>query len=330
MASANPTVRERFEALILATLQAALRVVPLAWVPRIGAAFGWLVLHATGYSRREALHNLKIAFGASHSEEQRAAIAERAYRRIGATFLEFIALDRLPPAEMLRRVQLPDLDVLTGALQEGKGVLLVAAHFGNWEVLSAAVAAAGLPITVFTGGQRNLLVDERINGIRRATGQETVGRASGVRGLLRALKAKRITALAADQHDSTRRHFVSFFGQPVSAAPGPYHLARRTGAPIVFAAALGAGPFHYTARFWRLPGANPDAEEEADLLACTQRVFDKLEEQVRAHPDHYFWMHRRFRLIPPGIVLSPVNRAFLESRLSAPVDSFYWRPPPAS
>jgi KDO2-lipid IV(A) lauroyltransferase len=179
-------------------------------------------------------------------------------------------------------------------------------------------------MTTYTGGLKNILVDDLINTRRRASGLDTVPRfPNGARGLLRALKRKRITGLVADQHESTKRHYVAFFGQPVSVAPGPYQLARHSGAPVVFASGVRVGPFRYRVNIETLPPPNPEGDEELDLLEFTQRAFALLERDVRAHPEQYFWMHRRFRPIPAEVELTPVNRRFLEGRLSGPIDAFW-------
>lgn len=319
-----PSARNRLENLLLRWTRWLLGRLPVPWVPALGSGFGWAVYRLTGFARRRTLGNLDIAFGSGMPPAQRRAAALRCYRHFGATLFEFLVLPRLTGPEVLERIDFANRAVLDTALAQGKGVILFGTHFGGWELLDAGLAAAGYPLTVYTGGQRNTLVDGQINEIRQATGQATVGRhPGGVRGLLRALRAGRIVALAADQHESTKRHYVSFFGQPVSVAPGPYQLARHSGAPALFANTVRTGSFRYRCTFEALRPPDPERDEERDLLEFTQQAFALLERDVRAHPDHYFWMHRRFRPIPREVVLSAANREFLASRLGAPVDAFW-------
>jgi Kdo2-lipid IVA lauroyltransferase/acyltransferase len=318
------TARERLEARLLRWSRRLLRLLPLPWVSVLGGALGWFLFTVTGFARAQALRNLEIAFGGTLPERERRSVARRCYQLYGAMVAEFLSLPRLKPKDLARRLSLTNPEVLDAARAEGKGVLLFVAHFGSWETLGAALAAAGYPITVYAGGQRNTLVDDQINGIRTAMGEVAVTRWNGgARGLLRGLKARHITALVADQHESTKRHYVSYFGQPVSVSPGPYQLARHTGAPVVFATTVRAGLFRYRTTFEAMPKPRTDIDEERDLLEFLQRAFAKLERDTRAHPDHYFWMHRRFRPIPAEVTLTPANRAFLEGRLAGTVDSFW-------
>jgi len=324
----SQSARDRLEARWARWARSLLALFPVPWVSAAGSGFGWAVWRLTGFARWRTLRNLDIAFGAALEPARRDAIARRCYRLFGATLFEFLSLPRLTKAQVLERIAFANPALLDAALAKGKGVILFGTHFGNWELLDAGLAAAGYPLTVYTGGQRNALVDGQINEIRKATGQATVPRhPGGARDLLRALKAGRIVALAADQHESTKRHYVAFFGQPVSVAAGPYQLARHTGAPVLFANTVRTGPFRYRCAFELLVAPDPERDEELDLLEFTQRAFALLERDVRAHPEHYFWMHRRFRPIPREVALSPTNRTFLASRLSGPLDA-YWEEAP--
>jgi Kdo2-lipid IVA lauroyltransferase/acyltransferase len=325
----NPSARDRLEATLLRWARRMLRVLPLTWASRAGAVFGWFLFRVTGFQRTRALHNLDVAFDKTFSPRERWAIARRCYQHFGSGVAEFLSESRFKPGEIRRHMTLVNPELLREALSQGKGVLLVTSHFGSWELLGPAVADAGFAFSVFTGGQRNLLVEDQINAIRTSMGMHGISREAGARALLRALKARHVVGLISDQHESTKRHYVSFFGQPVSVAPGPYALARHTGAPVLYGTTVRTGVFRYQATFEMVPGPDasvkPGPDEERDLLEFEQRLFAKLERDTRTYPDHYFWMHRRFRPIPTEVTLSPVNRAFLEGRLSGPVDSFWER-----
>lgn len=316
--------RERLEARIVRAAIGLLACLPLPWVSGLGGALGRLLFHGLGYRRRQTLGNLSIAFGDTLSEHEIWRLAGRCYRFYGALLGEFLSLPRLKGERLWRHMTFDNAQVLTSARASRRGVVLVTGHFGNWELVGAGLVAAGYPTTVYTGGLRNTLVDDEINAIRSATGETPVGRRSGgVRGLLRALRANHVTALVADQHESTKRHYVAFFGQPVSIAAGPFELARRSGAAVVYLHTVREGRFRYRGIFEALPSVPAEADTEQDLLEFAQRTFALLERDVRAHPDHYFWMHRRFRPIPSEVTLSEVNRAFLAGRLRGPVDSFW-------
>ncbi len=324
------SVRDRLEAFLMRWARIALSVLPLTWVSRLGEGFGWFLFRVTGFQRNRALANLDVAFGQTLSREERWAVARRCYQHFGSGVTEFLSEPRMKNGVIRQHMRLDNPELLRSALDAGNGALLIVSHFGSWELLGGSLADAGFPISVYTGGQTNTLVDDQLIAIRAATGLHPITRKDGARGLLRALKKKHLVAVVADQHESTKRHYVSFFGQPVSVAPGPYALARHSSAPVFYGTTVRTGPFQFHAYFEAVPGpdlaASSEAEQERDLLAFQQRIFALLERDTRAYPDHYFWMHRRFRPIPTEVTLSPVNRAFLEDKLSGPVDSFWEKP----
>ena len=311
--------RIRLELWLLLAVQTLIARLPLRWVTLPGALLGWVGYYVVPRSRQTALRNLDIALGDTLTLAQRRGLLREVYRFFGGMACEVLAMPRLAGTLVQRHVVLDNLHVLREALAGGKGAVLVSAHLGNWEFMGGAISQSGLVLSMYVGAQRNPLVDERINGLRRAMGTETVGKGVALRGLLRALRDNRIVAMLADQHYSRKRHYVAFFGQPVSMVPGPASLALRTGAPVIFGQCLREGPLRYRTTFRHIEPPAPSGSVEWDVLAYSQAIADVLAEAVRAHPAQYFWMHRRFRPIPARVTLSATNRAFLAGRLRVPL-----------
>ena len=295
---------------MVAALAAMLRPVPLRWVSLPGEALGWL-LHALHFRKQATLHHITQALGEQAPLATREAICRASYLFFGGLIGEFLALPRIRPERMGDFITLENPELFDEALAEGKGVILVSGHLGNWELMGAALANRGLPLSMYVGAQKNLLVDERINALRRAHGTVTIGKGVAVRGLVKALRGGRIVAMLADQHYSAKRHYVRFFGHPVSQAPGPASLSLRSGAPVVFGACLREGRFRYRARFHRVTLPRLSGNPEYDLLVLSQAFTAALEDAIRTQPGQYFWHHRRVRPIPPKVHLTGVNKAFL-------------------
>jgi KDO2-lipid IV(A) lauroyltransferase len=283
-------------------------------VGRLGRAAGRIAFDGLRLRRRQTLENLRLAFGDAMAAPDRIGLARDCYRHFGTLAFELLAMGHRPLQRAVPRVRLHDLERLREALRRERGAILVSGHLGNWEQVGLAISAAGLPLSLFVGGQHNPLVDELLNQNRRATGSHTIHKGPNAKELLKALRANRIVALLADQHDPDKRHYVAFFGRPVSAAPGPARLARRTGAPLLFGDYTRDPDGCYGLRVEPVPFETTD-DEEGDVLRITQALFDRLEAAVRRHPAQYFWMHRRWRPIPPQVRLSEQNRAFLAGRV---------------
>ena len=280
-----------------------------------GALLGTLLFDVLRLARRQTLKNLELAFGDAYTPAQRVALGRACYRHFGTVITEFFMLNRLSRERVARHITLENPEVLEAELAKGKGVLLAIGHFGHWEMLGAGIASHGLTVTAYVGAQHNPIADNFINRTRRHYGMGTLGKNDPMRGMLRELKQNHILALLTDQHYSRNRHFVTFFGHPVSTPPGVGTLMRHAGVAVVFADIHRTGKaFHYTARFERLPDPPAEVDKETALLHVAQNFSDALEAAVRKHPAQYFWMHRRWRGAPPPDKLTPCNRAFLEAR----------------
>ena len=315
MLALSKSLRYRAEALPLHLLQAVLARLPFQWVTRTGAALG-VFAFALGLRRAQTLQQIEIAFGGAKSAHERVRIARGCYRHFGMMGFQFLMQASLTKREVWDWVRLDDLALLRETLQEGKGALLITGHLGNWELVGVGLNQEGIALSLYVGAQHNPHADAIINRARQDTGSETVHKGPNVKGILKALRANRAMAILADQHDTEKRYYVAFFGQPVSVAPGPALLARRTGAPMLFADCTRGEDGRYGFRAERV-SVQPTDDEELDVLTITQGLFERLEACVRARPEQYFWMHRRFRPIPEQVELSPANRRFLRQRLPA-------------
>jgi D-glycero-D-manno-heptose 1,7-bisphosphate phosphatase len=307
----SPRLRSLLEAAGILLLKGVFAPLPPRAASALGAALGGFLFSVVRLERRTTLANLELALGPAVDRAGRVRLAARCYRHFGALIGEFLCQPRLAGRALERHIELENPQVLDAALAQGKGLLLVSGHLGNWELLMAAVAARNQPFTAYVGQQHNPLADAAVNAIRRRVRIGTVGKQAGMRGMLRALKGGGILAMATDQHFSRNRHFVRFFGRPVSAAPGMAALMQHGGLPGVYAETWRVGRFRYRARFVPLPVPPPSGDAELDLLRITQGFFDLLEAAVRRHPEQYFWMHKRWRPAPGEEQLSAANRRFL-------------------
>jgi len=300
-------IRERLETALVMSLRAFAKGVPPLWASRTGAAIGWVLFAVFRFRRKIVEHNLNVAFGATMSKAELHDIAERCYRHFGAMFMEFLGgfpgVRTAPPAL--------DMRPLEDAFAQGKGVVGFTAHFGSWVLGGATIAAAGYPTTIFGGRMANPAVDALHMEALKALHIGVLHKTDSPRTLVKTLRAGRVMGIAADLHESTKRYFVRFFGQPVSVSPGPYRLAKLSGAPTVYSSCVRVDDLRYKLTIRAVPMPEPSGNDELDLLKYAQSCFSLLEADVRAHPEQYLWMHHRFRTIHLEEYLSPDNRAFL-------------------
>jgi KDO2-lipid IV(A) lauroyltransferase len=181
-------------------------------------------------------------------------------------------------------------------------VLVLTAHFGSFELAIAAMARAGLPISVVHRPLANARLDAQLVGWRRRAGVQVLERGSAARAALRALREGRFLVVPLDQNAHKREGvFVPFFGRPACTRDGPARLALRAGTPVLPVFIFrepGPGIRHVIRTGAALDLPPPGAGGAAAEL--TARMTAAIEGAVREAPDHWIWNHRRWRTRPPG------------------------------
>jgi KDO2-lipid IV(A) lauroyltransferase len=212
------------------------------------------------------------------------------------------ALDAAALAERVTIEGREHLDAARAASKTG-GVVVLTAHFGSWELLAVAMAAAGFPVALVHRPRDNPALDAVLNRLRSSGGSVLLARGSAARAALGALREGQCLAMTYDQN--CRREegvFVPFFGRLACTRDGPPRVAMRTGAPVVpvFVYRQPDG-IHHVARIFPAVALVPEGDDRAAaVLENARRMTRVVEEAVRGAPDHWIWMHRRWRTQPPG------------------------------
>jgi KDO2-lipid IV(A) lauroyltransferase len=202
-------------------------------------------------------------------------------------------------------VRIEGLEHLEAARKDSEhgGVIALTAHLGSWEFLVAAVIAHGFPVTVVHRARENPLTDELLGSLREQTGAELFARGSAARAALRTLREGKIVAMTYDQNCGREEGvFVPFFGRLACARSAPPRIAMRTGAPVVpvFMEREG-GSARHRVRFLPALEILPEGDDrEAAVRENARRMAHVIEEEIRRLPDHWIWVHRRWRTQPEG------------------------------
>lgn len=265
----------------------------------LGARVGRVWHLVDGSHRRVARENVARAFPEWEPGRVRRLVRAN-FEHLGAVGAEFLGLGALSRDELLRRTRFEGLGHLEEARARGKGVFILCSHQGNWEVAGAAITAA-LPPVYFVGRtQKNRAVDREVTALRERFGGHAIAHRQAVRPVLRALKDGGLVGFLMDQKALRKEAVLSrFFGRPVATNQGLAVLALKARAPVVpaFSTRLPEGQ---VIRFQPALAPPADGDLEERILRFT-RTFDAvIEEAVRACPEQWFWVHRRWR-IPGGM-----------------------------
>jgi KDO2-lipid IV(A) lauroyltransferase len=202
----------------------------------------------------------------------------------------------------------PDLDaqarrVLDEALAEGRGAILISGHVGNWEILGQAIAAAGYPVATIATPFYDPRVTKWLDQWRTQRGLKILWRdGNSGKAILRALRSNSLMAFLIDQDTKTTGDYVPFFGRPAFTPTTPAALALRTGAPVIFCWHHRRAKHHQiTIERMRY---DRSGNQQRDVLALTALLTARLETVIRAAPEQWVWMHRRWRTVRQRSILN--------------------------
>ena len=181
------------------------------------------------------------------------------------------------------------------AVAGGKGGIVVSGHLGNWEIVGATCARLGYPVSFVVTTQRNKLVQEWLDKVRRRAGIEIIPRKQAIKGVLSALQRNRIVAILIDQDAHDEGVFVPFLGKLSSTPRGPAVFHLRTSAPLIFMSS-----YRLPNEKYRFKLENVNISPEAGQQEIMALLNSKLDQAVRVAPEQWFWMHKRWKTPPPA------------------------------
>lgn len=298
--------RSRWSPAVLAEwLLVAAAAKVFAWLPEsaaytVGEGAGRLAFRLDRRHRRIAEENLSRAFPEQYPPHALTALARAVFENLGRTAVDVARSDRLIHAPTQDVLVMEGRDRILEARRRGKGVLFITAHFGPWELLPLIFA--------LTSGWGNLVarpldnprLDEFLTRLRERGGNRVIRKRDAVHAVLQALRRGELVGILIDQHISEREGVVvPFFGQPASTASAPALIAMRSGAAVFPAGTLREGRGRYRVRIAEEVPVRRSGDRKADLVENTARFTAAIEALIRERPDHWFWVHRRWKTSLP-------------------------------
>ncbi|MGB2867194.1 MAG: lysophospholipid acyltransferase family protein [Bacteroidota bacterium] len=285
------------EYVLLRITGTVVRLLPFAYAGKLGAALGSLI-YSFGYRRSVTERNLRNAFP-EYSDSQIRAIARGAFRTVGASLVEILWTPRLTKERVRAIVHYKNPEVLKSLYDRGKGVVLLSAHFGNWELMGHSIPAhLDVPMLEIVKLQSNPLVDREIDSFRQQLGNNTVPMEHSVREVLKALGEGRIVGMLADQTAPKDSVQVEFFGRQTPTFEGPAAFSLKTGAPIALGFTLREPDGSFSQEFYEVEAPEIRGDSRENIALLTQKHVRLTEEFIRKHPEQWMWMHKRWKHVP--------------------------------
>jgi KDO2-lipid IV(A) lauroyltransferase len=279
---------------------AAVALKTLEWAPRttadrLGALYGRLLDRALPRLRQVADRNLSLALPDLDAAERR-RITDGVFRSVGRLLVSFARLPSIGKENVGEWIRLEGGEHLDAAMRQGRGVLFATAHLGNWELSAYAHALFRGPMNVVARPLDNPWIDRIVERRRALSGNRVLLKWDSPRAILKALGQNQAVGILIDQNATPENGaFVNFFGVAACAGTGFAKIAARSGAAVIPGFALWNGEERrYVLRFY------PPVPVTGDVERDTQALQAQLEGVIRAHPDQWLWIHRRWKTRPGG------------------------------
>lgn len=279
---------------LLWSILALFRIIGVDAASALAGGFMRTIGPAIGPVSKRGDDNLKAVFP-ELSKAERARILAGVWENLGRTVAEFAHLDKFDINSADGRIELVGAELIR-PLQEGGGPAIFASgHFANWELMAIALRQANIRAAVIYRAANNPLVDEMIIKARaRVMSRVQIPKGKrGGRQVIDALKDGRSLAILVDQklNDGIS---VPFLGREAMTAPAAARLALKFGAPIITGSVerLNGARFRLTVH----PPIEftPTGDSSQDVRALTILLNERIERDIRARPDQWLWLHRRW------------------------------------
>ncbi|MDO9475091.1 MAG: LpxL/LpxP family Kdo(2)-lipid IV(A) lauroyl/palmitoleoyl acyltransferase [Pseudohongiella sp.] len=269
---------------------------PFSWQMMIGKGLGITLYHLARSRRHVCEVNIALCFPELSAQEQKKLVRDtfiangRGVMEIGLSWCR-------NPEDFRDRVTVKGQEHLYKALAQGRGVLLVSAHFSTLEI-AGSLLALHHKFSVTYRLHKNPLFDTLMKRGRQRHFEEVIERKE-VRKAFRQLQRGKVLWYAADQ-DYGPRHsvFAVFFGRPAASITATTTFANVNNSAVIFLAHYRTqNNQHYELIFSEPLADYPTGDEQMDVL----RINKLIEAAIRVAPDQYIWLHRRFKTQPEGL-----------------------------
>lgn len=271
------------------------RIAGLNFSRRGSVILAFIFYYLIPIRKKTVIENLSNSFP-DYSNEKIKHIAFHCYRSFAITLVELLAIPWLTRNQMEIMVECENPQLIVKHYNEGKGVILLSAHFGNWEYIALSVSLQiNIPFYVVIKPQRNPYVTNWLEKVRTKWINKVIESGISVRQVYKELLNKNIVAMVADQRGPAEGLKLEFMGRPASFFTGPAALSLRTGAPLLYGIPVRQKNYSYKCLIFEVSQDNLPEYEEDKVKELTKRQKEYLERFIREYPEQWFWMHKRWK-----------------------------------
>ncbi len=250
--------------------------------------FGGLVLKIR---KDVALTQLNKSFP-EKTEREINSILKNVYRNIGKMTAEtFFGDDK----KLFNKITTNGFENLHEALSLGRGMILVSAHFGNWELAGRYIASTGINTGIVIKKQRNPYFETFSNKPREKFGIKIIHKKRSLKEILKFIKTKGMVVLVSDQNAGSDGIKFKFLGRDASIHTGAAKFGVKFGIPIVIGMTVRTKENKHILYFEKPIYTDQIEKTSFNIEQLAMTISERIEKYVEKYPDQWFWVHKRWK-----------------------------------
>jgi KDO2-lipid IV(A) lauroyltransferase len=288
-------MKNRLEYIVFILFSGFFRLLGLNLSRKFSTVIAYFFFYFIPIRKQVVIRNLQNAFPEKKISDIK-KLAFNTYKSFALSLVEIMYLPYIEKQNLIDAVECVNPELIVEKYNEGKGIILLSSHFGNWEFIAISVAMQiGIPFSVIVKPLRNSYVFEWMNKARTKFGNEIVPLGISIRKTYQTLKEKKIVAMVADQRGPREGVRVNFFGRQVPVYTGPAALALKTGSPIICGIPVRQQNYKYHTILIEIPLNDLPENDEEKLVEISKRYTSYIEKIIRQNPEQWLWMHNMWK-----------------------------------
>ncbi len=273
---------------------------PLHVLSSMGDCAGSLLPLIDRRHRMIVRKRIQRVFGKGFPAEE---LTARFYRHLGRLALELPFVYRINSSNVREFFDTASVERFRAALEQGKGLIILTGHLGNWELTGASVSACNIPVHAVAKKQKPEFFHDILTRIRQRSGQRIVEKDGAFRKMVRLLRDNQVVAILMDHDVRSKGIFVPFLGIEASTLPTAAYLSLMSGAPIMVACAFRTQNCRFRLHISEPLEWDPEFNSDRDVAIQTivRKINDQLGSFIRKQPDQWLWLQNRWKSMPDPI-----------------------------
>lgn len=275
-------------------LDALLMKLPYTWRKALFTSLAELVHKLVPQRNKIIQTNLDLVFKNELSLAEKKEIERYCYRNLALNLLQTMENRHNSIEDLKKQITFKNREIVDAILANGKGIIFVSSHFGNWELGGAALSSLITPVASIYKGFSRREFDPYLLEARTRHNMILAEKTGALKHMAKILKKNGSILLMMDQSASPKYGIVAdFFAHPAYHNAVAAQLAAKFNLPIVSVSILSDDEIHHTITF-EAPIEVEETSEEA-ILNATKKQLVLLEELIKKHPKFWFWCHKRWK-----------------------------------